>query len=238
MIRRKYLGFCLSSAIIISSTMLVRIMLMQRQETLNADPIMIPAASPEIKDNVTFQPTVQYPPPRASLSGPFFHQGRTLHAFLNISEDTRAPRCRPPTPLFVPFMSHFCLLQQTVLSYIVEGWARFIDDRRRRQHWHINSQPTRATSHPDDHAFLNHPLLLRGYGINIYRSPTRRAFSQTQNLLIQLASKQEWPSFYQSHQDVIVRHHREFDRGVTIHSTRESWRNRMKGLQKLPQNWQ
>jgi len=211
MFQRKRLVLCLMSAVAVLAGTFSALTILQFETLRNTDSLKIAAASLEIEDYFKFQPTIQCPPPRVSLPGPFFYLGRAPHGFLNQSREIPPPRCRPSTPLFIPFTSQFCLLKQTVLSYIAEGWPAsqiIVVDNTGKP----SSNMPATIPYSDDHSFLNYSLLLQEYGVNIYRSPTKQTFSQTQNLLIQLARAQGWPSFYQSHQDIVVRHRNESDR--------------------------
>lgn len=144
------------------------------------------------------------PPISIQLPGPFFHSGEsTASRYLAIAEDKKAPLCRPPTPLFVTFASNACLLEQTVLSYIAEGWPPtqiVVVDNSGMSRQNFEGRLTIS-----NHAFLNYTLLLNSYGVNVYRSPVRNTFAQLQNMLLELARESRWKDFYTSHQDVIVR---------------------------------
>ena len=146
----------------------------------------------------------QCPPPPVHLAGPFFHPAQSIDPrFLTIAEDKKAPLCRPPTPLFVTFASSCCLLEQAVLSYIAEGWPAsqiIVVDNSGTSRENLQGYLTEA-----DHTFLNYTLLLRSYGVSIFRSPVRQSFAQLQNMLLELAQESRWQDYYSSHQDVIVR---------------------------------
>ena len=139
----------------------------------------------------------------APLPGPFFFRAKSIRQDLKIARNRPGLFCGPPTPLLVPFVSNICLLRQTLLSYIAGGWPPshiiVIDNTGMS---YSNAQNTLDPSH---HAYLNYSLLTEDYGVNIYRSIARLTFSQTQNLMIELALQMRWDSFYQSHQDIVVR---------------------------------
>lgn len=145
----------------------------------------------------------QCPPAPISIRDPLFHAAETATPHLRISEENAAPLCRPATPLLIPFTSNFCLLQQTILSYIAEGWPSsqiiVIDNTGMAE---LNVQ---RILNFENHSFLDYSLLLRSYGVHIYRTPTRLTLSQLQNLMLSLAREEGWSDFYQSHQDIVVR---------------------------------
>jgi len=160
------------------------------------NPVLIDHDKPNSIANCT--PSAPY------LPGPFFHPARdTDTAEVHTLAQKHAPTCRPQTPLFIPFASNACLLQQTVLSYIAEGWPAsqiIVLD---------NTGASRENSHglndPHHHTFLNYTLLRHMYGVNVRQSPVRLTFAQLQNLLLELARAAKWDDFYVSHQDVVVR---------------------------------
>ncbi|KEF50826.1 uncharacterized protein A1O9_13125 [Exophiala aquamarina CBS 119918] len=136
------------------------------------------------------------------LPGPFFYPGRAFDTPTGVEDPDRAA-CRPATPLFIPFASNACLLVQTVVSFISEGWPPsqiiVVENTGR------SDENARGTIPPEDHAFMNYTLLCQTLGVHVYRSPVRNTFAQVQNLVFELAKTNGWPSYYQSHQDVVVR---------------------------------
>ncbi|KIV89453.1 hypothetical protein PV10_06852 [Exophiala mesophila] len=105
------------------------------------------------------------------------------------------------------------MLEQTLLSYIAEGWPLseivVVDNTgssRQNLHGLLSS---------DNHTFLNYTRLLQHYGVSIYRLPSRQSFAQLQNFLLELAFESQWRDFYISHQDVVVR--RRFNSTLSVY---------------------
>ncbi len=189
----------------------------------------LPAAT---NDSSTLWPTwpTQCPPSPASLAGPSFHPALPTRALsIVVKPENRPPLCRPPTPLFVTFASNACLLKQTVLSYLAEGWPPsqiVVVDNSGAARDNLRGKLTAG-----HHDFLNYSLLLSTYGVSVYRFAVRQTFAQLQNTLLELARENRWPSFYTSHQDVIVRSSRNRTQGSFFHRVLEHQRH----LQEVPE---
>lgn len=134
--------------------------------------------------------------------GSFFYSRKSLDMAGRVG-DSQSRASSLPTRLSIPFASSGSMLEQTLLSYVAEGWPLseivVVD----------NTGSSRDNLHgllsSDDHTSLNYSRLLQKYGVSIYRLPTRQSFAQLQNFLLELAVESQWRDIYVSHQDVVVR---------------------------------
>lgn len=135
-------------------------------------------------------------------SDPFFLQAVPGHIEHEIAPYNLAPDDRKATPLFIPFTRNYKLLEQAVASYVSAGWPReeiIVVDNSGVMDANVEGLLTR-----DNPFFLDYEKLLRGYGVNVLRTPAMLTFSQLQNYYINQALIRKWPYFFWSHQDVVL----------------------------------
>lgn len=95
------------------------------------------------------------------------------------------------------------MLEQTVMSYLQEGWPHdqivVVDNTG---HAIENMQGLSMTV---DAHFLNYTRLRTVYGVAVYSATTSLSLAQFQNLLLFRAQREGIADYYWSHQDVVVR---------------------------------
>ncbi|KAK5947820.1 hypothetical protein OHC33_011161 [Knufia fluminis] len=155
----------------------------------------------DCNDTKTIRPKLCPPPALRWKDRPFLPAISTT-SNVQVSAHKRAPKCRPSTPLFIGFASQSCMLEQTLLSYLVEGWPSdqiVVFDNSGHAHENV-----RGTADPVEHYFLDYNRLRHLYGVALYQIPVRLSFSQFQNLLLTIAEREGLFDYFWTHQDVVV----------------------------------
>ena len=141
-------------------------------------------------------------PPPLDVSGPHFHAPSSNRTY-EVESAEYLPDCRPGTPLLIAFTSMQCMLDQTILSYLAEGWPSsqilVLDNSGR------SSENAAGVLQRDHYASLNYTKLLEHYKVSFYRIPVRLTFAQLQNLYLDIARESNWTDFYWTHQDIVIR---------------------------------
>ncbi|KAJ9609558.1 hypothetical protein H2200_005885 [Cladophialophora chaetospira] len=141
--------------------------------------------------------------------------------------------CHPLTPLLIPFESNTRLLQQTLLSYIAEGWPPgqiiVIDNSG------ASFNNLRGWNSPTEHTFLDCTLLRREYGVNVRQLGWyRRNVPELENLMLSMAKNAGRQKYYTSAQHVIVRNSpgNLLDLSTNNATFREGWKSFHAGVLK------
>ncbi|KAJ9657847.1 hypothetical protein H2198_004043 [Neophaeococcomyces mojaviensis] len=158
---------------------------------------------PEKNNLRAWKSQLQCPPPPLRWDEKGFYPADSNVKTLEIAPGKIAPLCRPSTPLFIAFGSKCCLLEQTIASYIAEGWPCsqivVVDNTG-------HALENAAGSVQDsEHYHLNYTRMQKNYGVSVFGLPIRLTFAQYQNWLLHLAKREGIDDFYWSHQDIIVR---------------------------------
>ncbi|CAJ2512046.1 Uu.00g076710.m01.CDS01 [Anthostomella pinea] len=178
------------------------------------DPILGPAAAaqgirdqnaqiPVGDDPVPHVKTFKPEPPRYPEIKDHFPWLTHSHKSPPVPENNLSPvpHVEEQTPLFIGFTRNWPLLLQCVSSYVAAGWpASDIYVVENTGTFRANRQHELSLQNP---FFLNHTAL-HLLGVNVLATPTLLTFAQLQNYFLHTALQRNWPTFFWSHQDVLV----------------------------------
>lgn len=115
-------------------------------------------------------------------------------------------------PLLIGFTRTWPILLQAVVSYITAGWPP--EQIYVIENTGVHMANMRGQLTLQNPFYLNHTQLNK-LGVNIIQTPVLLNFAQLQNFFLDLATKNDWPYYFWSHQDVLTLSYEEGREGLT-----------------------
>lgn len=115
-------------------------------------------------------------------------------------------------PLLIGFTRTWPILLQAVVSYITAGWPP--EQIYVVENTGVHMANTRGQLTLQNPFYLNHTQL-RKLGVNVIQTPVLLNFAQLQNFYLDLATRNDWPYYFWSHQDVLALSYEEGREGLT-----------------------